>query len=150
MPFVDVAALSDLPEHRGVCLTVGRCELAVFKVEGEVFAIDNTCPHRGGPLSEGDIVGGQVFCPMHAWGFDLRSGLSTTNSRARVRTYPVRLANGQVEVEIEEHDLSGEPADPESFELRATRGLNVPALLKRPHAHRSRIPLCCRPPPAVL
>jgi nitrite reductase (NADH) small subunit len=117
MPFVAVAALSDLPERRGVCVTAGRRELALFKLGGEVFALDNCCPHRGGPLSEGDIVEGKVFCPLHAWGFELRTGQSSTNPRAHVRSYPVRLANGQVEVELDELDLvDGAPDDPESFD----------------------------------
>jgi nitrite reductase (NADH) small subunit len=117
MPFVAVARLADLPERRGVCVSVGRCEIAVFKIEGEVFAIDNTCPHRAGPLSEGDVFGTHVYCPMHAWGFDLRSGLSHTNKRAWVRSYPVRIEEGQVEVEVEEKDLvAGAVDDPEAVD----------------------------------
>jgi NAD(P)H-dependent nitrite reductase small subunit len=111
MRFVTVAAANELPEHRGVCVGVGRQELAVFKVGGEVFALDNSCPHRGGPLAEGDVIAGQVFCPLHAWGFDLRTGQSTTNWRARVRTYPVRMVDGQVEVGMDEVDLATEAPD---------------------------------------
>jgi nitrite reductase (NADH) small subunit len=114
MPFVAVGDLSDLPESRGVCKTVGRCEIALFKVGADVFALDNTCPHRGGPLSEGDIIAGQVFCPLHAWGFDLRTGQSSTNWRARVRSYPARVVDGQVQVQLDEPDLALE--DPESFD----------------------------------
>ena len=117
MPFVSVTHYDQLPERRGHCAVVGRCELAVFKVNGEVFALDNTCPHRGGPLSEGDIVGDQIFCPLHAWGFKLRTGQSTTNPRARVRSYPVRVVDGRVEVEVEESDLAeGDREDQEFFD----------------------------------
>jgi len=117
MPFVPVVAFSELVERRGVCIGVGRLELALFKVDGELFALDNSCPHRGGPLSEGDIVGRQLFCPLHAWGFDLRTGQSSTNSRARVRSYPVRVVSGQVEVLLEDKDLAeGGPGDPDSFD----------------------------------
>jgi len=117
MPFLPIARLDELPERRGVCRTVGRCEIAIFKVEGEVFAIDNSCPHRGGPLSEGEVFTTNVYCPMHAWGFDLRTGRSHTNVRARVRSYPLRLVDGQVEVLLEEVDLNAElPDDPETVD----------------------------------
>jgi len=109
MPFVAVARLADMPERRGVCIKMGRCELAVFKVEGEVFAIDNTCPHRGGPLCEGDVFSMHVYCPLHAWGFDLRTGQSNVSKRTLVRTYPVRLTDDQVEVQLEESDLQSPP-----------------------------------------
>ncbi len=118
MPFVSVARFDDLPDRRGVCVTAGRCEIALFRIDGEVYAVDNSCPHRGGPLSEGDVINTQVYCPMHAWGFDLRTGLSHTNLRAHVRTYPLQITDGRVEVALEEADLIPGDAyeDPESID----------------------------------
>jgi nitrite reductase (NADH) small subunit len=121
MPWIAAAPLADLPERKGICIARGRCEIALFKIEGEVFAIDNTCPHRGGPLSEGDVFTTHVYCPMHAWGFDLRTGISHTNRRVSVRAYPVRIADGQVEIELSEADLADDgPDEAESIDSEAT------------------------------
>ncbi len=107
--FLPVLPASELAPGRGRCVTAGRREVALFQVEGEVLAIDNVCPHRGGPLAEGDVSGCVVYCPLHAWSFDLRTGVSPSNARARVETYPVRVLDGVVEVEVPEE--AAEPAE---------------------------------------
>lgn len=107
--FLPVLPLADLPGGRGRCVAAGRRDVALFRVETEVFAIDNSCPHRGGPLSEGDLSGCVVYCPLHAWSFDLRTGVSPSNSRAKVGTYPVRVVEGIIEVEVP--DEAAEPLE---------------------------------------
>ncbi len=71
----------------GACLLVrvGKTEIALFNILGTVFAIDNRCPHRGGPLIRGytDETGG-IKCPMHGWRFDLRTGASRRPATATV------------------------------------------------------------------
>ena len=73
-------------------------ELAVFNVDGEYYAIDNFCPHKGAPLSEGAICGHIVECGWHGWQFDVRSGECLT-VRERIRTYPVKVEEGLVKIE---------------------------------------------------
>jgi nitrite reductase (NADH) small subunit len=101
---VHAGSVGDLSPGKGRCVELGAGrELAIFKVEGEVYAIDNHCPHRGGPLAEGDVSGCVVYCPLHAWSFDLRTGISPGNARASVQTFPVRITpEGDVIVEVEE------------------------------------------------
>lgn len=98
--YLDLLGWDELVSGKGRCVSAGGRELAIFRVEGELFAIDNSCPHRGGPLAEGDVEGCVVHCPLHAWGFDLRTGVSPSNPKSRVQSYPARIVGGRVEVEL--------------------------------------------------
>ncbi|MCI0566987.1 MAG: Rieske 2Fe-2S domain-containing protein [Acidobacteria bacterium] len=91
---VKIAVRSEVPSGAGkVVVALGRV-LALFNVEGDFFAVDNSCPHRGGPLGEGYLQGQVVTCPWHGWQFDVTTGESPLNPRHRVRC--VRLeADGE-------------------------------------------------------
>ncbi len=84
------------PSGKKRVVTIGDRELALVNVDGEVFAVDNDCPHRGGPLGHGDLEGHVLHCPLHAWPFDLRTGACTLYPDARIRTYDVRIADGMI------------------------------------------------------
>jgi nitrite reductase/ring-hydroxylating ferredoxin subunit len=58
--------------------------------------MDNTCPHRGGPLAEGFLQGTKVACPWHGWGFDVTSGTSTMNPGMKLGCYPVSVEGDDV------------------------------------------------------
>ncbi|MCB9754807.1 MAG: Rieske 2Fe-2S domain-containing protein [Myxococcales bacterium] len=66
--------LAQLDEGEGVCVRACGRELAVFKVEGRLYAIQNRCPHQDASLAEGELDGLEILCPLHSWSFDLRSG----------------------------------------------------------------------------
>ena len=72
-------------------------ELAVYNVDGEYYAIDNFCPHKGAPLSEGTICGHVVECGWHGWQFDVRSGQCLTVSD-KLKTYEVVVEDELVKV----------------------------------------------------
>jgi nitrite reductase (NADH) small subunit len=95
-----VCRLRDLPEGAGACFEVNGEEIALFRLGGEVLALENACPHRGGALAFGEVRGGVVHCPLHAWGFDLRTGASDEYPGVAVRTFPVRLEGDEVVVEL--------------------------------------------------
>jgi len=95
-----VCRLSDLPARGGYLVEVGGQAIALFRVGGAVYAIDNVCPHREGPLAYGDLRGTTVFCPLHAWGFDVRSGACDEFPGVRVRTYPVHVQGDEIQVEL--------------------------------------------------
>jgi nitrite reductase/ring-hydroxylating ferredoxin subunit len=97
---VRVAALSDLPPGQGVVVEAGGHLVALFNVGGTVHAIDNTCPHRGGPLGEGDVAGTVVSCPWHAWRWDVTTGANVNNPAVRVTCFPVTVAAGEVFVDM--------------------------------------------------
>jgi len=100
MAEVRVANVSDVPEGRGIVVELGEKRLALFRHQGAFFAMDETCPHRGGPLHEGFVQDGVVMCPWHLWQFDLRSGVSPLNPLSKVNTYPTRVAGNDVFVEL--------------------------------------------------
>lgn len=94
--WIDAGPRSELPPGTRKLFVAGPAEVALFNVEGRLFAIDNVCPHRGGPLSEGDLVGFTLHCPLHAWPFDLRSGRCTDFEAAKVRVHEVRLDGDRI------------------------------------------------------
>ena len=87
-----VASLDDLPPGASLCVEVEGAPVALFNVEGRVYAITNICPHAGGPLSEGLVSATVVSCPWHGWPFDLTDGsLGFRPGGPKIRTYPVRV-----------------------------------------------------------
>jgi NAD(P)H-dependent nitrite reductase small subunit len=101
MAMTRVAALADVPEGEGKVVSAGGREIAVFRFGGEVHAIDNLCPHRGGPLGDGVLIGSAVVCPWHGWQFDCATGRSTVNPEVCVVRYPVRVDGDEVFVDPE-------------------------------------------------
>ncbi|QJC53668.1 nitrite reductase small subunit NirD [Paenibacillus albicereus] len=88
---------------------VGGEEIALFKLtDGEVLAVENRCPHKGGKLSEGMVCGSAVHCPLHDWRIDLRTGQAQAPDEGSVRTYAADVdADGSVWVEMEERPDDG-------------------------------------------
>jgi nitrite reductase (NADH) small subunit len=98
--FIDVGAISELPAGRIKLVTIGDKRLALCHSPRGFFAVDDTCPHRGGPLHEGDIVGDEIVCPWHLWGFNLATGVSDGNSEVCVTTHEVRIAGDRILVKL--------------------------------------------------
>jgi nitrite reductase/ring-hydroxylating ferredoxin subunit len=98
MPFFPVASTSDIAPGTAKAFVVGDREIAVFNIGGTYYAIENTCPHQGGPLAEGFIEGNVVTCPWHAWCFDVRNGAMTMGDFTRVDTYDVVVAGSTISV----------------------------------------------------
>jgi nitrite reductase (NADH) small subunit len=96
--FVTVARVADVAPGTAKAVIVGQREIALFNVDGTFYALDNTCPHQGGPLAEGWIEGTRVTCPWHAWTFDLTTGGMTLGDFACVDTFEVRIDNDAVRV----------------------------------------------------
>jgi nitrite reductase (NADH) small subunit len=97
---VRVASVVDVPAGEGRVVQAGQHTLALFNVEGRLYAIDNACPHRGGPLGEGDLEGRVVSCPWHAWRWDVTTGLNVNNPALAMACFPVSVADGEVFVEL--------------------------------------------------
>jgi len=93
---VDIGPIDAIAPGQGRAFIVAGRTIAVFRQrDGRVFATDNQCPHRGGPLAEGILGDGKVICPLHGWKLDLASGRCLGES-ASVRTYDVHVINGRV------------------------------------------------------
>lgn len=100
MTRVHVAADGDLPGGETRTVEVGPHAIAVFRAAGELFAIDGRCPHREGPLGEGEVRGTIVTCPWHGWRFDLRTGANVNNPAVRVACFPVSIVDGEIVVDV--------------------------------------------------
>ncbi len=96
--FISVADEASLPPGHGRTVHVRGREFAVFNLDGHFYAIDNACPHKGGPLGAGMLENGQVFCPLHGWNFDVKTGACPTRPDRPVQSYPTRVENGQVQI----------------------------------------------------
>lgn len=83
----NIGRFDALKEGRAKRVDLGGRTIAVFKHRGEPWAIEDTCPHRGGPLGKGEIDGDCVRCPLHGWPFDLRTGKMRGNENVSVRTF---------------------------------------------------------------
>ena len=95
-----VASTGDIPEGGGLAVDTGDKRIAVFCHDGEFFALDETCPHRGAPLHQGTIQNGIVVCPWHQWQFALADGCSPVNPNSRVNCYPVRVEGDAIWVSV--------------------------------------------------
>jgi nitrite reductase (NADH) small subunit len=91
-----------LREGRAVALGDGE-EIAIFNLGDRFLAVNNACPHRGGPLADGIVSGDSVVCPLHAWKVCLTSGevRRPQDAKACVETYPVKVVDGVVLAQIE-------------------------------------------------
>ncbi|MBX9771628.1 MAG: non-heme iron oxygenase ferredoxin subunit [Candidatus Obscuribacterales bacterium] len=99
MPFTKVAKTSDVAEGHGKCVDVGGKKIALFNIGGSFYAIDETCPHKGGPLSEGAISGDDVTCPWHGAVFNVTTGAHVKGPGTNVNKYAVQVVGDDVEVD---------------------------------------------------
>ena len=101
MPRVRAGRLDALLPGRPVLLEVDGRRLALVRVGDTVHALDDACPHAGGPLSEGEVTGRTLACPYHGWVWDLVTGACRAPGRgARVAAYPTRVDAGEVWVDL--------------------------------------------------
>ena len=96
-----IAALADCPPGTGIELVVEDRIVALFNVDGTLYALDGVCPHQGGPLGEGELAGCIVTCPWHGWQFDVSSGQHQLNSRMRQPSFPLRVEGDAVFIDLE-------------------------------------------------
>ncbi|KKB76084.1 tRNA-(guanine-N1)-methyltransferase [Devosia soli] len=107
--WVEIGALADVPRRGARCIITAFGKIAVFRTAtDEVFAIDDKCPHKGGPLSQGIVHGAQVTCPLHNWVFSLETGEAQGADKGAVRTYPMRSDGGRLFIDAS--ILSAAPA----------------------------------------
>lgn len=98
--FIKVANTSDIPSGEGRVIEIDGRAIALFNVEGQFYAIDNTCGHRGGPLGAGfcDPRNLTVQCPWHGWVYSIATGVSTFSPTTRVQKFDVKVENDEVKV----------------------------------------------------
>lgn len=100
--WIRIAHCRDIPVREGRAAKVGEREIAIFNLGDRFLAIENRCPHKGGPLADGIVVGTTVVCPLHAWKMSLETGrgVSGPSALSCVETFPTRVELGVVLINI--------------------------------------------------
>lgn len=95
--WIEVGRLEDIPQRGARVVRTPRASIAVFRTgDDQVFALDDRCPHQGGPLSEGLVHGDWVACPLHGWRIELASGQAVSPDEGCTATHPVTVEDGLV------------------------------------------------------
>jgi nitrite reductase (NADH) small subunit/3-phenylpropionate/trans-cinnamate dioxygenase ferredoxin subunit len=93
-----VGKIGDIPPGTAIAVQAGRRTIAVFRIGDDFFAVNNTCPHKGASLCEGEVVLEEkiVRCPWHHWNWQLEDGKLQSDRRQGLRTYPVAVDGDEV------------------------------------------------------
>ena len=92
-----VCSLADIPQLGARVVKTALGNIAVFRNDAdEVFALDDRCPHKGGPLSQGIVFGERVACPLHGWAIQLSDGCATAPDEGCTQRFPVNVDDGDV------------------------------------------------------
>lgn len=98
--WIDITPLDAIPQRGARLIKTAHGCVAVFRTGAdEVYALDNACPHKNGPLSEGIVHGAAVTCPLHNWVISLETGQVQGADEGQVATYPARVEDGRVLVD---------------------------------------------------
>jgi len=102
MSWIAVGTLSDIPQRGARCIETPQGKVAVFRTaDDRVFAIDDHCPHKGGPLSQGIVHGASVTCPLHNWVISLETGKALGADSGCVRTIPMKVEGDALFIAID-------------------------------------------------
>jgi len=111
--WIRVTTAENIPEREGRAVRIGAREIAIFNLGDRFLATDNRCPHQGGPLCDGIVTGSSVVCPLHTWKVNLASGSVERPATAKdhcVVTYPIRVDEGVIVIQLPEMAVKGEGA----------------------------------------
>jgi NAD(P)H-dependent nitrite reductase small subunit len=126
--FVKVAKLGEVPTEKGKVILVEGKEIALFKLDGAVYAIDNHCLHEGGPLGHGPVKDGIVACPWHLWKFDIRTGAMVEAPAMKVDCFRVKIEGDDVLLDVS--DLTAPLRRNQEILRRVAAGETMEALAK--------------------
>jgi len=100
--WVAIGKLSDIPIRGARCVLTPMGKIGVFRTaENDVYAIEDHCPHKGGPLTQGIVHGASVTCPLHNWVIDLETGQTQGADEGAVKTLPIRLDGSVIELGLD-------------------------------------------------
>lgn len=107
--WVRIAFPHDIPLREGRAVKVGNREIAIFNLGDRFLAVDNRCPHKGGPLADGIVSGAAVICPLHAWKINLETGkgLNSASASSCVETFRTRVEHGVIFLELGDNSRKG-------------------------------------------
>lgn len=95
--WMKVCGLDEIPRLGARVVQHDGIDIAVFRnAEDEVFALEDRCPHKGGPLSQGIVHGRKVTCPLHGWNIELDSGCAVAPDEGCAREFPIKIEGNRV------------------------------------------------------
>lgn len=99
--FVDIGAISDIPPRGARTLVVGEKKIAVFRDQAnQIYALEDSCPHKQGPLSQGIVHDDCVTCPLHNWVISLKTGKAQGADEGQTRTYSIKIDGNRVLIDL--------------------------------------------------
>jgi nitrite reductase (NADH) small subunit len=102
MTWIEIGKVSDIPRRGARCVETPEGKIAVFRTsEDRIFAIEDHCPHNGGPLSQGIVHGAAVTCPLHNWVISLETGKALGADEGAVRTIEVKTEGDKLFIAVE-------------------------------------------------
>ncbi|MGO4832771.1 nitrite reductase small subunit NirD [Rhizobiaceae sp. 2RAB30] len=109
MTWFDIGTIDDIPQRGARCVKTPQGTIGIFRTHDDcVFAIEDHCPHRNGPLTQGIVHGRAVTCPLHNWVISLETGKAIGADEGSVRTIPVRVEGGRIAIALGEALLAAE------------------------------------------
>jgi len=103
--WTDILDVNDIPKLGARVVRHGNLDIAVFRnADDEIFALEDRCPHKGGPLSQGIVHGKRVTCPMHNWVIELETGNAVAPDTGCAQRHEVRVAHGVLFLEARAED----------------------------------------------
>jgi nitrite reductase (NADH) small subunit len=124
--WIRVTDCENIPLREGRAVNIAGRDIAVFNLGDRFLAVDNRCPHQGGPLADGIISGTTVVCPLHAWKIDLECGtvLKPSDTANCLHAYPARVEEGVVLLDVSGFETKIEreiPCPPSSQDINVQR-----------------------------
>ena len=103
MTWIAIGTIDDIPVRGARCVNTPQGRIAVFRTaDQQVFAIEDQCPHKQGPLSQGIVHGNAVTCPLHNWVISLETGKAQGADEGAVRTIPVKVEGDKLLIALED------------------------------------------------
>lgn len=103
MNWIEVGTVASIPKLGSRIVRTAKGDVAVFRTaDDEIFALDDKCPHKGGPLSQGIVHGHSVTCPLHNFIIDLKNGEARAPDKGCARAYQVRVTDGIIHLGVSE------------------------------------------------
>jgi nitrite reductase (NADH) small subunit len=102
MRWIPIGSMCDIPQRGARCVETPIGRIAIFRTaEDRVFALDDHCPHKGGPLSQGIVHGAAVTCPLHSWVISLETGKALGADEGCVRTIPIKVEGDEIFIALD-------------------------------------------------
>lgn len=98
--YFEIANVQDLAVGDKKMILIGDRRIAIYRTAKGIFATDNSCPHRGGPLAEGDLMGDEIVCPWHLWNFNVETGATSITAELCLVTHEVKIEGEKILVRL--------------------------------------------------